>query len=58
MDEELATYLVGSEAKISLTESPFVRYLNYGSGKDGYWTYRHMDIKIEDCVDRLQYFYP
>ena len=35
-----------------------MRYLNYGAGKDRYWTYRHMDIQIEDCVDCLQYLYP
>ena len=45
-DEEAATYLLGSEAKKPLTESHFVRYLNYGSGKDGYCIYSHMDIKL------------
>ena len=35
-----------------------MRYLEYGSGKDGYWTYHHMVIQIEDCIDCLSYLYP
>ena len=33
-DEEAATYLLGRKTKNPLTKSPFVRYLNYGAGKD------------------------
>ena len=50
-DAEAAICLFGASDKKALIESPFVRYLNYGSGKDGYWTYRHMVIQIEDCLD-------
>ena len=57
-DEEAASYLSGTKNKEPLTESPFVRYLNYGAGKDGYWTYRHMVLQIEDCVDCLKFLYP
>ena len=57
-DEEAATHLNGVADKKPLSESPFVRYLAYGSGKDGYWTYRHMILQIEDCVDCLKYIYP
>ena len=57
-DEEAATYLYGNSAKKELLESPFVRYLNYGQGKDGYWTYKHMVLQIEDCRDCLLYLYP
>ena len=52
-DEEAASYLLGSAEKKPLQESPFVRFLNYGTGKDGYWTYRHMVLQIEDCTDCL-----
>ena len=45
-DEEASIYLYGSASKKPLVESPFVRYLDYGSGKDGYWTYRHMVLQI------------
>ena len=51
-------YLFGTSDKKPLTKSPFVRYLNYGSGKDGYWTYRHMVVQIEDCLDILVTLFP
>ena len=57
-DEEAATHLFGNAAKKPLKESPFVQYLEYGSGKDGYWTYRHMVIQIENCIDCLSHLYP
>jgi len=50
--------LYGSSAKKSLIDNPFVRYLDYGSRKDGYWTYRHMVVQIEDCSDCLRYLFP
>ena len=57
-DAEAATYLYGSPNKSPLTESPFVRYLNYGQGKDGYWTYRHMILQLEDCHDCTNHIIP
>ena len=57
-DEEAATYLYGSSSKKTLLESPFVRCLEYGQGKDGYWTYKHMVLQIEDCTDCLLHLYP
>lgn len=50
--------LFGRKKKNPLTESPFMRYLNYRTGKDVYWTYHHMDLQIEDCVDCLRYLFP
>jgi len=58
VDTEAATYLYGHPNKSKLTESPFVRYLNYGQGKDGYWTYRHMVLQLEDCNDCTKYMFP
>jgi hypothetical protein len=40
-----------------LTESPFVRHLEYVANKDGYWDYHHMCIQFEDVVDWLQHFH-
>lgn len=57
-DKEGATYLYGSSAKKALLESPFVRFLNYGQGKDGYWSYKHMVLKIEDCSTDCLLFLP
>ena len=58
MDCEAATYLYGKFTKHPLKDGPFLRYLDYGSGKDGYWTYRHMVLQIEDCKDYLAVLYP
>jgi hypothetical protein len=57
-DVDAATYLLGSPQKKPLDKSPFIRCLDYGAGKDGYWTYKHMVLQIEDCVDCLTYLYP
>jgi len=48
----------GLSTKKPLKESPFIIYLDYGSGKDGYWTYRHMVLQIEDYVGCLTYLFP
>jgi hypothetical protein len=36
-----------------MVESPFIKYFKYGygKGKEGYWTYDHMALQFEDCVD-------
>jgi hypothetical protein len=41
-DKEAAIYLLGSANKKDLVSSPFVQYLEYGIGKVGYWSYKHM----------------
>lgn len=58
MDEQAATFSKGNSRKSPLKESPFIRYLNYGVGKYGYWTYRHMIMQIEDCVNCLKFMFP
>jgi hypothetical protein len=58
-DADAATYLCGSPQKNPLEISLFVRCLDYGAGKkDGYWTYKHMVLQIEDCIDCLQFLHP
>jgi hypothetical protein len=39
--------------KEELKESPFNLHFEYGNGvdKEGYWTYDHMTLQFEDCVD-------
>ena len=44
----------GNASKEKLTESPFSRKLEYGSLKEGYWSYEDMVIQLEDCVDVLK----
>ena len=43
-DEESATTLFGNANRKKLTESPFIRTLEIGIRKDGYWTYKHMVV--------------
>ena len=57
-DEDAATIVHGSPYKPPLKESPFVRELQYGQNKDGYWNYEQMMTQLEDCVDALQTMYP
>jgi hypothetical protein len=40
-------------AKKDLTNSPLVVYFELDANKEGYWTYNHMSIQFEDCVDCL-----
>ncbi len=57
-DEDAAIYLLGSADKKDLLSSPFVRYLEYGKGKDGYWSYNHMVLQLEDCTDTFKVLFP
>jgi hypothetical protein len=43
-----------------LSESPFIKNFEYGygAGKEGYWTYDHMALQFEDCVDCVQALFP
>ena len=56
--DDATTYLLGYALKKPLKESPFICYLNYWQCKDGYWTYNHMSLQIEDCGDCFTYLYP
>ena len=44
--------------KKDLKDSPFVVYFELGANNEGYWTYNHMAIQFEDCVDCLKIVYP
>jgi hypothetical protein len=57
-DEEAAIYLLGSADKKDLVLSLFVRYLEYGKGKDGYWSYNHMVLQLEDCTATFKVLFP
>mmetsp|Transcript_26808 Transcript_26808/g.33053 ORF Transcript_26808/g.33053 Transcript_26808/m.33053 type:complete len:391 (+) Transcript_26808:1059-2231(+) len=36
----------------------FVSELEYGSNKEGYWTYDNMVLQLEDCIDCIKCLYP
>jgi hypothetical protein len=41
----------GTSKKQPLLNSPFVTEFEYGVTAQGYWTYGHMVLQFEDCVD-------
>jgi hypothetical protein len=45
----------GTAIKKPLANSPFVIIFVYGysPGKEGYWTYDHMCLQFEDCIDTI-----
>jgi hypothetical protein len=61
---EAARNLLGSSLKNSLTESPFVHMIDYGTHKDGYWNANHMLVQVADCINfwnsmtRMNYILP
>ena len=57
-DEKAATLINGTPFKKKLTKTPFVRELEYGCNRGGYWTYDHMSMQLEDCIDILKINYP
>ena len=57
-DTEAANARLGCSTKQDLTSTPFVRSLDYGANTNGYWSYDHMVVQFEDCIDVLQYLHP
>jgi hypothetical protein len=48
----------GTAIKSLLTCSPIIREFEYGSTGEGYWSYEHRVIQLEDCIDCLKVLYP
>ena len=44
--------------KAALTSSPFLKYFEFGINNEGYWTYSHLVLQLEDCIDCVQVLYP
>ena len=57
-DELAAMDKRGTSAKQPLDSSPFVVQFEYGINSEGYWTYDHMVLQFEDCVDVVKVLYP
>jgi hypothetical protein len=57
-DVDAALAIHGQALKKDLKESPFVVYFELGMNNEGYWTYNHMAIQFEECVDCLKVVYP
>jgi hypothetical protein len=49
---------LGGSNKKDFVSLPFVCYLEYRKGKDGYWSYNLMVLQLEDCTDVFKILYP
>ncbi|KAI2496293.1 hypothetical protein MHU86_18205 [Fragilaria crotonensis] len=58
VDVDAAVAIHGQASKKDLKRSPFVVYFELGANNEGYWTYNHMAIQFEDCVDCLKVIFP
>ena len=58
VDETAAVSKKGTALKKDLKNSPFVVEFEYGANNEGYWSYEHMVLQLEDCVDCLQVLAP
>jgi hypothetical protein len=47
----------GTSMKQPLHGSPVLSEFDYGVTAQGYWTYNHMDLQLEDCVDVVTVLY-
>jgi hypothetical protein len=57
-DHVAAVEVNKNSGKRKLTESPFVRYMDVGENREGYWDYNRMVIQLEDVVDCLKVLHP
>jgi hypothetical protein len=48
----------GTAEKKDLKHSPFVIELKYGANNESYWSYKHMVLHLEDCVDFVKVVAP
>jgi hypothetical protein len=51
VDSDAAIAVHGQAVKKEIKESPFVVSFELGANNEGYWTYNHMSIQFEDCVE-------
>jgi hypothetical protein len=59
-DQEAAVAVKGEGGakKKDLKAEPFNCEFEYGANKEGYWTYDHMYVQFEDCLDVLTVLHP
>jgi hypothetical protein len=58
LDEAAANAKRGTVEKKELKNSPFIIEFEYGANNEGYWSYDHMVLQLEDCVDCLNVLAP
>ncbi len=54
-EAESAIKINSAAIKKPITDSAFILFFeyDYGSGKEGYWTYDHMCLQFEDYIDTI-----
>ena len=57
-DDEAATEVLDRKEKRDLTVTPFKRIFDPGANDEGYWTYSHMAVQVEDCMDVCHVLWP
>jgi hypothetical protein len=57
-DEAAAIAKRGTADKKDLKHSPFIIEFEYGANNEGYWSYEHMVLHLEDCVDCVKVLVP
>jgi hypothetical protein len=57
-DAESATAKKGNAVKAPLTKSLFMREFKYGVNAQGYWSYEHIVMQLEDYIDCFKVVYP
>ena len=58
IDVDAALAIHGQALKKDLKQSLFLVFFELGSYNEGFWTYDHMAIQFEDCVDCLKVLFP
>mmetsp|Transcript_73807 Transcript_73807/g.213587 ORF Transcript_73807/g.213587 Transcript_73807/m.213587 type:complete len:685 (+) Transcript_73807:660-2714(+) len=58
VDTEAAVEITGKSSKDRLLSTPFFRVFDPGQSYDGYWSYSHMAVQTEDCMDCLKVLLP
>jgi hypothetical protein len=57
-DAAVAAKDEGGARKKDLKASPFNCEFEYGANKEGYWTYNHLYVQFEECLNFLTVLYP
>ena len=57
LSAESAIAINGTASKPELTESPGIRFLEYGKNKEGYWNFDRMALQMEDVLDCVEVVY-
>ena len=43
---------------LCMDENPFIEYFEYGANNEGCWSYNHLVVQLEHCIDILKVLYP